>query len=156
DPAGKEPGEGGPGPAGGDRRQGTGPRPGPGGGGPPQRPRGAARRGAERHRRSGRPAQAVRLRRRGAGRGGPPALIRGSTRPTDLFKDGRRRFIMRVVTMGKVIVAAKIENLADLYKVEEGTLSPEQVRRIEVPDALVDTGATMLSLPSRLIDQLGL
>lgn len=34
--------------------------------------------------------------------------------------------------------------------------SPEDVRRIVVADALVDTGATLLSLPRRLIDQLGL
>ena len=33
---------------------------------------------------------------------------------------------------------------------------PEDVRRIVVPDALVDTGATLLSLPRRLIGQLGL
>jgi predicted aspartyl protease len=30
------------------------------------------------------------------------------------------------------------------------------VRRLTIPDALVDTGATTLSLPTRLIDQLGL
>jgi predicted aspartyl protease len=32
----------------------------------------------------------------------------------------------------------------------------DQVRRIAVADALVDTGATILSLPTRLIRQLGL
>src|SRR5208282_2626029 len=32
----------------------------------------------------------------------------------------------------------------------------DQVRRITVSDALVDTGATLLSLPTRLIRQLGL
>lgn len=58
--------------------------------------------------------------------------------------------------MGKVIVTAKIENIYDLYDAERGTLPPEQVRRIEVTDALVDTGATTLSLPQRLIAQLGL
>jgi predicted aspartyl protease len=35
-------------------------------------------------------------------------------------------------------------------------LPPKKVRRITVPDALVDTGATLLSLPTRLIQQLGL
>jgi predicted aspartyl protease len=63
---------------------------------------------------------------------------------------------MEIATMGKVLVAAKIENLADLLKVRDGALSAEQVRLVNVGDALVDTGATMLSLPRRLIAQLGL
>src|SRR4051812_32260494 len=63
---------------------------------------------------------------------------------------------MEIVAVGKVIVHAKIENLEDLYQVRAGTLPPGQVRNVEVDDALVDTGATMLSLPSRLIRQLGL
>ncbi len=37
-----------------------------------------------------------------------------------------------------------------------GFIPHEQVRRIVVADALVDTGATMLSLPTRMIRQLGL
>jgi predicted aspartyl protease len=63
---------------------------------------------------------------------------------------------MKLTVMGKVIVSAKIENLADLNKVWEGELAADQVRRVEVTDALIDTGATMLSLPIRLIQQLGL
>jgi predicted aspartyl protease len=63
---------------------------------------------------------------------------------------------MEIATTGKVVVAAKIENLADLLKARDGSLPTEQVRRVEVSDALVDTGATMLSLPRRLIQQLGL
>jgi predicted aspartyl protease len=63
---------------------------------------------------------------------------------------------METASMGKVLVAAKIENLEDLYKVRQGALSDDQVRRIEVTDALVDTGAMMLSLPKPLIEQLGL
>jgi predicted aspartyl protease len=59
-------------------------------------------------------------------------------------------------TMGKVLVTAKIENLEDLFAVNKGLLQPEQVRSLEVTDALVDTGATTLSLPKRLIEQLGL
>ena len=34
--------------------------------------------------------------------------------------------------------------------------SPEEARVITIPDALVDTGATLLSLPSSSIRQLGL
>ncbi len=58
--------------------------------------------------------------------------------------------------MGKVVVSAKIENLFDIERVFEGQIGLEQVRSIEVKDAMVDTGATNLSLPKRLIEQLGL
>ncbi len=58
--------------------------------------------------------------------------------------------------MGKVLVTAKIENLEDLFAVSKGALKPEQVRSVEVTDALVDSGASTLSLPKRLIAQLGL
>ena len=40
--------------------------------------------------------------------------------------------------------------------VEKGLLPADQVHRIEVSDALVDTGATTLSMPKSLIDQLAL
>jgi predicted aspartyl protease len=63
---------------------------------------------------------------------------------------------METSSMGKVAVAAKIENLGDLIGVERGSMSPDQIRSIDVTDALVDTGATMLSMPKRLIEQLGL
>ncbi len=59
-------------------------------------------------------------------------------------------------TMGRVMTEATIENLEDLWAVKRGLIPPEQARRITVPDALVDTGATLLSLPTRLIKQLGL
>ncbi len=63
---------------------------------------------------------------------------------------------MESATMGKVLVTARIENLLDLYDVDRGQLSPDKVRRVDVPDALVDTGASTLSLPHRLVTQLGL
>ena len=63
---------------------------------------------------------------------------------------------METKVMGKVLVRARIENLGDLYKAKDGTISLEQVRSVEVSDALVDTGATLLSMPKRLIAQLGL
>jgi predicted aspartyl protease len=63
---------------------------------------------------------------------------------------------METDTMGRVLTAATIENLKDLWDAERGLLTNEQVRRVEITDALVDTGATLLSLPSRLIRQLGL
>jgi predicted aspartyl protease len=63
---------------------------------------------------------------------------------------------MGTPTMGKVLVTAKIENLGDLYNVEQGLLPNDQVRRIEVADAVIDTGATTLLLPKRMINALGL
>ena len=58
--------------------------------------------------------------------------------------------------MGRVVVSALIESLEDVYRVHRGEIGAPQVRRIEVTDALVDTGATTLSLPGRFIAQLGL
>jgi clan AA aspartic protease len=58
--------------------------------------------------------------------------------------------------MGKVIVPAKIENLEDLYKVHQGLLTPDKVRTLDISDALVDTGAIGLMIPTRLLPQLGL
>ena len=63
---------------------------------------------------------------------------------------------MEFATMGKVVVRARIENLRDIYAAEQGVTPPSAARVVEVDDALVDTGATMLSLPRRLIAQLGL
>jgi predicted aspartyl protease len=64
--------------------------------------------------------------------------------------------IMEVVTMDKVVVAEKIENYSDLLDAQKGRIPESGVRSIDVADALVDTGATTLSLPIRLIAQLGL
>ena len=58
--------------------------------------------------------------------------------------------------MGRVTVEVVVENLSDLMVADRGFLPATDVRRITIPDALVDTGATTLSLPSRLITELGL
>lgn len=58
--------------------------------------------------------------------------------------------------MGRVLTEAKIENMEDLWKVKSGIIAENEARQIDVTDALVDTGATLLSLPTRLIQQLGL
>lgn len=63
---------------------------------------------------------------------------------------------METATMGRVLTEATIDNLEDLWAVKRGLLSPDQVRRVVVPDALVDTGATLLSLPTHMIQTLGL
>lgn len=58
--------------------------------------------------------------------------------------------------MGKVLVAATVENLDDSFAVGKGLLPSDRVRRVDVADALIDTGATGLLLPTRFIVQLGL
>lgn len=63
---------------------------------------------------------------------------------------------METPTMGKVLVTARIENLYDIESRERGLLSPDKVRAVEVNDAVVDTGASGLLIPKRLIEQLGL
>jgi clan AA aspartic protease len=63
---------------------------------------------------------------------------------------------MEMTLMGRVLTEALIENAKDLYAVELGMILPDQARRVMLTDALVDTGATLLSLPTKLITQLGL
>ncbi len=50
----------------------------------------------------------------------------------------------------------ELVNLKDLILAEAGIIKSEEVRQIVVEDAIVDTGATRLALPKRLIEQLGL
>ena len=50
----------------------------------------------------------------------------------------------------------KLVNLRDLLLIEAGAMNPEDVRQLTVSDALVDTGATRLCLPTSLIERLGL
>jgi len=63
---------------------------------------------------------------------------------------------MGTAVMGKTEVSAKIESLDDLFAAKKGQISSDQVRCIEVPNALVDTGVKFLSLPKRYVQQLGL
>jgi predicted aspartyl protease len=63
---------------------------------------------------------------------------------------------MGMETMGKVPVAATLENVVDLYLAKRGAISQEDVRRIDVAEALVDTGAATLAMPGEMIRQLGL
>jgi len=63
---------------------------------------------------------------------------------------------MEIMTTGRVVVPASIENLQDTYDAEKGVLPLDDVRFVEVSDALVDAGATLLSIPRRLVGQLGL
>ena len=61
-----------------------------------------------------------------------------------------------VPVMSRVVVEIQLENLGDVFAARRGGLPAEQVRRVVVADALVDTGATLLSLPTRVIRELGL
>ncbi len=63
---------------------------------------------------------------------------------------------MESETVGRVVTEAKVENLKDLWAVEQGLRSEDEARAVSIPDALVDTGATLLSLPTGLIARLGL
>src|SRR5437870_5500293 len=72
---------------------------------------------------------------------------------TDAREGGPR---METSLMGRVLTEATIENLKDLWAVEQGLRTADQARRLTVPDALVDTGATLLSLPASVVSQLGL
>jgi predicted aspartyl protease len=63
---------------------------------------------------------------------------------------------MENATIGRVVVEAKIENLLDRDRARRGEITPEEVRSVVTPNALVDTGATRLSLPFSMIEKLGL
>src|SRR5438132_8035889 len=74
---------------------------------------------------------------------------------SSMSSDTERRCRVETETMGRVLVKAKIENAGDLYLAEKGLLSTDQVHRLEVDEALVDTGATYISMPRQCITQLG-
>jgi predicted aspartyl protease len=63
---------------------------------------------------------------------------------------------MEFATMGRVTTIATIRNYDDQTEAELGRRLPSEVRTIEVADALVDTGTSLLSLPKRLVQELGL
>ena len=56
--------------------------------------------------------------------------------------------------MGRVMQPIKLRNSNDVSRALEGALPVEQVRSAEI-EALVDTGATMLVLPSDVVAALG-
>jgi predicted aspartyl protease len=58
--------------------------------------------------------------------------------------------------VGRVTTQVRVENLQDLWDAERGAIATNKARRVEILDALVDTGSTLLSLPTRFIQQLGL
>jgi hypothetical protein len=59
-------------------------------------------------------------------------------------------------TADRVVAEVLIENLPDLLEVREGRRSPEQVRRVIAPDAVIDPRIASMELPAPLIRELGL
>jgi hypothetical protein len=74
----------------------------------------------------------------------------------DVLARRAREFIMETETMGRVLAEATIENMEDLWEVKRGMRPAEEARRLIVSNALADTGASLLSMPTSLIRQLGL
>jgi len=58
--------------------------------------------------------------------------------------------------MGRVITEITVENFNDLFDAKRGMIPAEKVRKLTIPNAIVDTGAAFLSLPARMIQELGL
>lgn len=58
--------------------------------------------------------------------------------------------------MRGVLVAARLENLEDVYRAAQGGTPGGVIRAVDVTDALIDTGATGLLVPRRYIVQLRL
>ena len=63
---------------------------------------------------------------------------------------------METVEMGRVTCKIRVENAIDTARVRMGEIPATAVRSVELPDALVDTGATTLALPATLVQRLGL
>jgi len=59
-------------------------------------------------------------------------------------------------TDGTVTVTALIENVDDIMASEDGRSPATSVRRLEVHDARVDSEAKYVSIPKRMIEELGL
>lgn len=57
--------------------------------------------------------------------------------------------------MGRFSVDVKLANFADVARMQSGDIPPESVRRATAR-AVVDSGATQLVLPERLVEELGL
>ncbi len=57
--------------------------------------------------------------------------------------------------MEKIVTKLVIINHFDEFKFQTGMIKPEEIRKIEIEDVLIDTGATTLALPAKYIKQLG-
>ncbi len=58
--------------------------------------------------------------------------------------------------MGQVITTITVTNFIDLVMAERGFIAAEEVRSVTLDNVVVDTRATLLSLPAPIISQLSL
>lgn len=58
--------------------------------------------------------------------------------------------------IGQVITTMTVTNFIDLVMAERGFIAAEEVRSVTLDNVVVDTGATLLSLPAPIISQLSL
>ena len=58
--------------------------------------------------------------------------------------------------MGQVLTTLTVTNRIDQVLADRGFISPDEIRTLTLDRVLVDTGATLLSLPAPIIAQLGL
>ncbi len=61
-----------------------------------------------------------------------------------------------VQSMGKVLATLTITNRADQVIASRGFIPDDQIRSVTLEDVLIDTGATTLCLPAKVIEKLGL
>ena len=58
--------------------------------------------------------------------------------------------------MGRVLVDIEVVNASDEYRAHEGSIAEDDVRRVGIADALVDTGCSTFALHQHHVDELGL
>jgi clan AA aspartic protease len=58
--------------------------------------------------------------------------------------------------MGKIVTALTITNRADEILTKRGAIAQNEIRSVTLDNVLVDTGATTLCLPAKVIESLGL
>jgi hypothetical protein len=58
--------------------------------------------------------------------------------------------------LSRILTSATIINLGDLWAAERGVLAPREIRQLTIDDACAAPSVPLLSLPTRLIRQLGL
>ncbi|MBX9581171.1 MAG: hypothetical protein K2X87_12750 [Gemmataceae bacterium] len=64
--------------------------------------------------------------------------------------------MVEFIDMGRVTCEATVENVDDQLRARRGELAADQIRRLVITDALVDSGASTLGLPTSMLRQLGL
>jgi predicted aspartyl protease len=64
--------------------------------------------------------------------------------------EGRTRHV------GQIRAAISVASAEDVRRARRGELPPDRVRRVDLPQVLVDTGANYLCLPAGIIRELGL